>query len=241
LPYRRRASAPVWPLTSSAPAAPGPTPGHLKNVALHRPDALGPIVRQVQYTYYDGSTNNPYGSVGDLEKAIIEHKDGTALDTSYYRYYTDRISGSSSMHGLKYVFNAESFGRLVGAVGDPTTTNLSDSQVSAFADQYFEYDGNGRVTREDVQGDGASGASANPSVGTYTYTYTTPASASSDYNSWAVQTVEMLPDGNTNTVYTNPYGEVLLTDFQQGSGANAQHWDTYQQYEATPAQTVKLS
>jgi RHS repeat-associated protein len=204
------------------------TPGYLKNVALHRPDANGPIVRQVQYTYYDGLSNIGNGNQGDLELAVVEDGSGTALDTTYYRYYTDGNNGF--MHALKYVVNPESYGRLAAALGgfnaDPNTATTT--QMDTYADQYFEYGSYGRVTTEDVQGDGGASSGG---VGTYTYAYT-PSGNVPDYNSWAVQTVETLPDGNTNTVYSNAAGEVLLSDFQQGSGASARHWDTYQQYDS---------
>ena len=37
------------------------------------------------------------------------------------------------------------------------------------------------------------------------------------YNAWKFQTVETLPDGNTNTVYTNFAGQVMLTVFQDAA------------------------
>ena len=46
-------------------------------------------------------------------------------------------------------------------------------------------------------------------LGTFTYSYTTSTNTAG-YNSWAVKTIETLPDNNQNIIYTNAYGEVML-------------------------------
>ena len=65
-------------------------------------------------------------------------------------------------------------------------------------------------------------------LGTYTYSYTTSSNAAG-YNSWATKTVETLPDGNQNIVYTNAYGEVMLEVYQDASSGLS--WDTFYQYD----------
>jgi YD repeat-containing protein len=65
-------------------------------------------------------------------------------------------------------------------------------------------------------------------LGAYTYQYTTssnPAGA----NSWAVKTVEGLPDGNQNIYYTNAYGEVMLSVYHDTT--TNQSWPTFYQYD----------
>jgi hypothetical protein len=47
------------------------------------------------------------------------------------------------------------------------------------------------------------------------------------FNGWAMKTVETLPDTSTNTVYTNTYGEVMLT-VHQNVGDSTDHWEDLQ-------------
>src|SRR5207245_2898396 len=71
------------------------------------------VVRQVAYTYYDGV--EAHGNAGDLKLAVVEDASGNALDTKYYRYYVTESGGYQ--HALKYVFNPQSYPRLVAASG----------------------------------------------------------------------------------------------------------------------------
>jgi hypothetical protein len=51
-------------------------------------------VRQVTYTYYDGTSDN--GLAGDLESATVETWDGSAwqtIENYYYRYWTSLAGG----------------------------------------------------------------------------------------------------------------------------------------------------
>jgi hypothetical protein len=82
----------------------GVNAGLLSNVTLRRQVNGGSwtIVRQVAYTYYDGTTDT-HGNVNDLKLAVIEDSGGNALDTKYYRYYVNESTGYQ--HALKYVFN----------------------------------------------------------------------------------------------------------------------------------------
>jgi hypothetical protein len=45
-----------------------------------------------------------------------------------------------------------------------------------------------------------------------------------------MKTVETLPDGNTNTLYTNAAGQVMLLD--QHDATTGQDWDTFSEYDA---------
>jgi hypothetical protein len=202
----------------------GPNMGFLQQVTLNR--AGTGIVRQVQYSYYGGSWYNPEpnGNPGDLKTVKIMDADGHVLDTSYYRYYQPGEANGYT-GGLKYVFNAASYARLVASFGpDPTT--LTAAQVAPYADYFFQYDQQWRVIREDVHGAGPSTAEG---VGTFLYSYVKSANPEG-FNSWRVKTTETLPDLNENIVFTNGYGEPMLNVFHdQTSG---QEWDTFYKYDS---------
>jgi RHS repeat-associated protein len=205
----------------------GNNSGLLQSVTLRRQTNGGAwsTVRQVQYTYYNGTTS--YGNLGDLQLAQVKDGSGNVLDTDYYRYYTPLDAGTAGYSGgLKYVFGTESYARLVTALGSTPPTSATDAQVSAYADNYFQYDSSHRVTEEIAQGLGCSACSGG--LGTFTYTYTTSNNAAG-FNSWAAKTVETLPDGNQNIVYTNAYGEVMLNVYHDvTSGLN---WETFYKYD----------
>lgn len=198
--------------------------GLLANVTLRRKVDAGEwtTVRQVQYTYYNGTQN--YGNLGDLKTAIVEDGAANPLETSYYRYYTSGESGGYQ-HGLKFAFRADSYARLVAAVGDPTTA--TDSAVAPYANNFFAYDSQYRATEEIAQGAGCSACSGG--LGTFTYAYTT-SSNTPGYNSWTVRMVETLPDSNQNIVYTNAYGQVMLSVFHDTT--TDQSWGAFYQYDS---------
>src|SRR5207248_4288589 len=95
-----------------------------------------------------------------------------------------------------------------------------------YADNYFEYDTTGRVTKEVVQGEGCSTCSGG--LGTYTYSYSGSA-FTQGFNNWVYKTVETLPDGNQNLVYCNWSGEVMLKVYHDAT--TGQDWDTYYRYD----------
>ncbi|HEV3440514.1 MAG TPA: hypothetical protein VG122_24380 [Gemmata sp.] len=173
--------------------------GLLQSVILRRSTNGGTTwstVQQVQYAYYDGTTTN--GNAGDLETATIEDPSSNVLGTYYYRYYTPTTDGSIGYtHGLEYELTPRSYAQLAGTGVNPLTA--TNAQLSPYADMAYEYNSSQRVTQVVV---GGAGVSTTSGLGTYTYSYTTSLN-SPGYNSWAVETVETLPDGSTNTVFTN--------------------------------------
>jgi RHS repeat-associated protein len=204
-------------------AAGDPNAGRLASVVLRRRVNAGAwaTVREADYAYYDGV--EAHGNLGDLKTAVVRDAAGTALDTSYYRYYvTGEANGYA--HGLKYALHPHSYARLAAAVADPLAA--TDAQLALYADNYFEYDSTQRVTKEVAQGEGCSVCSAG--LGTYTFAYTVSGNAAS-VNKWKVKTVETLPDGNQNVVYTNAYGEVMLKVFKEVS--TGREWATFHQYD----------
>jgi hypothetical protein len=213
-----------------------PNAGLLSNVTLRTQVNGGAwtTVRQVQYSYYDG-TQTYGGNLGDLMTATVEDGSGNVLNTSYYRYYTqaDLNNGQAGyLDGLKYVFSPDSYDRLTSALGT-NVSSLTDAQVAPYADNYFQYDSSQRVTQEVAQGAGDSQTSGG--LGTYSFSYTTSTNTPG-YNSWQTKTVVTNPDGSTDTVYTNTYGQVMLDDHYDPS--SALHTDNFYAYNTNGQLTL---
>lgn len=204
-------------------ASPDPNAGLVSGVVLQRQvDGGGwTTSRQVEYAYYNGTED--HGNLGDLKTAIVKDGSGNPLDTSYYRYYTGESGGYA--HGMKYVFRPASYARLVGALGT-NLSSLTDAQVAPYADNYFAYDQHHRVTEEVAQGAGCSGCGGG--LGAFAFE-TLESGNPQGYNSWAVKTVETLPDDNQNIVYTNGFGQVMLKVFTDTH--TEQSWATFYQYD----------
>ena len=185
--------------------ADGEQAGRLQSVTLRRRVDGGewtPIGR-AEYEYYAAA--DECGSLGDLKRAktrawIADGWQDTAVH--YYRYWkAGQASGFT--HGLKFALGPESYARLA-AVADPLAAG--DGLLAQYADYYFEYDAQRRVTKEAVEG------------GTRTYTFEFTASDHADAdNHWKVKTVETRPDGTQAIVFTNYYGQVLLHELRAGT------------------------
>jgi hypothetical protein len=181
--------------------------------------------REAEYDYYVDTDN--YGNLGDLKTATIKDGAGTVLDTTYYRYYKPSES-NGYQHGLKHVFYPASYARLVEEQGSDVD-NLADTVVAPYADHYFEYDLFRRATKEIAQGAGCS--TCNGGQGSFTYSYTERSStAPDDINNWKIKTVETLPDGNQNIVFTNYRGQVLLQSYKDTTTND--EWISYFRYDA---------
>ncbi|MFL5241992.1 MAG: RHS repeat domain-containing protein [Gemmataceae bacterium] len=214
----------------------GANQNYLQNVTLRRKVNAGAwsTIRQTDYAYYDGV--QAYGNLHDLQTAKVKDAAGNILDTKYFRYY---LLGDANGYqsGLKYEFNPQSYARLAAAYANPLTA--TDAQVSPYADLSFQYDSSKRVSQEIVQGDGSSLAGSNVGLGTYSYSYTGgPGGGTTDYNAWATKTVETLPDGNQNSVYCNPFGEVMLKNYHDAVSGN--NWRTYYQYD-TAGRVIEIA
>jgi hypothetical protein len=206
--------------------ASGTNAGLIDSVTQRRKVGSGSwsTVRSVAYSFYDGTQT--YGLAGDLMLATVKDPSGTAIDTSYYRCYTSSGKGSTGyLHGLKYAFGPAAYARLTGAFGTGVDS-LTDSQVSGYADLYQEYDSSQRVTKRVAAGAGDSAATGG--LGTYTYAYSTNTTVGGT-NSWLYKTVETLPDSNTNTYYSNAFGEVMLKVYTDTT--TSQTWETFTKYD----------
>ena len=177
--------------------------------------------RSTAYAYYDGITGP--GLAGALKTAVVKDASGTTIDTNYYRYYT---SGTGTSGKMKYTFGAADYARLTAALGTGVDS-LTDAQVDDYADRYFQYDSSGRATSVTSAG---AGDSTGTGQGTATYGYTPNSAAGlADPNVWKNKAVETLPDGSTNTVYTNGSGQVMLRVFTDPA-SNVWRW--YTKYDA---------
>ncbi|MBL8812383.1 MAG: glycosyltransferase, partial [Planctomycetaceae bacterium] len=173
------------------------------------------VLRAV-YDYYGPASS--FGSEGDLERVRrqVPTSSGWAdLETDYYRYWLDG-DDHGFKHGLKFVVKPAAYVKLQAAGYDPLM--VSNAILSTFADHYFEYDEQDRVVLERIDG------------GSRTFTFSfTEGFESTDFNVWARKTIETLPNGNQNIVYTNRVGQFLIKELRSGS----QRWIDAWQYDAS--------
>jgi len=178
----------------------------------------GVNVQRSAYSYYSGGGGN--GSYGDLKSEVIQEWNGTAwvdIGTNYYRYWLGTEPGGAP-HGLKYVVGPEAYARMVAAKLTPETA--TDAQVAGYADFYYEYDASRRVTKEVVDAGDQ----------THEFSYAT-SSFGNDYNQWETRTVETLPNGGKNIVYSNYAGLTMLKVYQSPSGQD--NWYDYMKYDGS--------
>ena len=174
-------------------------------------------VRRVRFTYYQNGDTG--GGQDDLKSAIIEQYDvGTGswriVARKHYRYYlSGQANGFAS--GLKLVIGATAYQQMLDAGLNPETAPEAD--LKQFADFYYEYDSEKRVSLEQLEGGRRQ----------YTFAYTVNAAHDGGVNTWYTKTVETLPDGSQNRVYTNE-GYSLLAKILQEAGTARQWVDAYQ-------------
>ena len=176
----------------------------------------GTEIQRAYYEYYGASDAN--GSVNDLMRVTIQQYIGstwTDLNQTYYRYY---LAGDAHgfAHALKYLVGPVSYASMVGQGLDPVTA--TNTQVAAYADNYFEYDNSSKNATLEVTAGGTQ---------TFNLVYTDSGN-SPGYNNWDTKAVETLPNGSTNIIYTNYAGQVMLQVQQSGSD----EWLTCNQYDS---------
>ncbi|WP_245764674.1 RHS repeat-associated core domain-containing protein [Planctomicrobium piriforme] len=163
------------------------------------------VVRSV-YSYYGSGDSN--GSSGDLRTVTKqvwdeEEEDWADVSTQYYRYY---VGTGYTQHNLKFYVGPEAFVKLTAAAGDPFAA--SDSTVGMFADNYFEYDQNDRVSLERTYAGGMTITFAYDRNRRHTDTQGNP--TTTDPNIWIFKTTESLPDGSQRVCYANHAGQTML-------------------------------
>lgn len=203
--------------------------GQLASVTLRRKVDSGSWtnVRREAYTYYGSSETS--GNLGDLKTAILQLPSGSSSWTDHenyhYRYYKDSASGTGFKHGLKYVAGPEGYQRMTDASINPLT--VADGTLANYADYYFEFNSDQRVTKEVV----AAGTE------TYTFAYTMrTGTLTDDYNKWRRKVVMTQPDSNTVTVFTNHIGQVILHELKEVSTSKT--WLQYFEYDSQARGTL---
>jgi RHS repeat-associated protein len=208
---------------------PSTLPPQIEFVTLRRRVNSGSweSVVNAEYSYY--GDNEDFGSKDDLKLVTRKKWNGSSwelLDKSYYRYWKAGESASGFEHGLKFVVGPEAFVKL-SAAGDPFTA--SNATVAQYADNYFEYDSDHRVTKEMTEAGSR----------TFTFAYTTNPNydpqQEPDYNFWMRKTVETLPDGTQNIIFCNANGQTMLDIVKSGSS----EWVNFTRYDDAGRTTLK--
>jgi hypothetical protein len=195
----------------------GANAGRIRSMTFQRSTNPTAGIRRMVYTYYGSSEE--HGSAGDVKTATEQILAGTTWvdhETSYYRYYKAGQAGGFE-HGLKFALGPQAFERLKQdpQVADPFLA--TDAQVARYADNYFEYDAQQRVTMSVVRG----------GLFTYTFAYQT-SGHSDDYNHWKLKVTQTNPDGSQQITYNNFIGQTMLTDLVSGSD----HWLEFHQFDS---------
>jgi RHS repeat-associated protein/uncharacterized delta-60 repeat protein len=195
------------------------------------------------------------GPVGSLRSATIADAAGNTISSDYYVYYVGSVPGDegrdstapvtddSGMVGyngaMKFEFSGASYARLMASVSTGTSfDSLTDAQLAPYADLSLQYNSSHAVSQVKVQGQGCSVCGGG--IGTYSYTYADNgyyddysiySAAQPDFNAWKHETVETLPDGNENIVYSNYYEEPVLKVYEDTS--TGQQWRTAIRYDGS--------
>lgn len=155
----------------------------------------------------------------------------------WFRYYT-QTQGSGFKYGLKLMLQAQ--GVAAARTAGVNLDTASDAALGPYARYAFEYNDEGRVTKESVRGGTAE------HLFTWLTRSTDPGFAAA--NEWYRQCTETLPDGSKRIVYTSRAGRTLV-DITEEAGANPGRWIRFHQYDtksrrilsATPAAVASVS
>jgi RHS repeat-associated protein len=221
--------------------------GRLATVTVEAgPEAAPEERRRVRYDYYNGTGS--HGVAGDLRMVFHEEWDGSqwyAVRCEYYRYYTTawaNVDGQRGFqHSMKYAVGAAG----CVALGNPDHyDSLTNAQVLAASDYYFEYDNEQRVSLEKLEGGRR----------TYEFTYEptelSPAPGFTGFyngsttvlntNLWFTRTTETIRDATgsvvrKNIVYTNRMGKVIASTMQKTAAdgtPTGEEWHRFNLFDA---------
>ncbi len=219
----------------------GGASGRLQRVTLQRSVNGGSavVVRKAEYTYYASSGTN--GPANTLQWAKVMDASSNVLDVHYFRYNPALADGQLP---LRYALSPTGYGRALASLGSESSIDAaSDATLSQWARLYSEYDTQGRVSTQILQGHGANG-----SRGTYTYAYTDATHGQpAGFNTWKRKTVETLPDGNQNIVYSGGHGNgysggvagTIIRSFKEVATGN--EWKSYSRYDNDGRVILKAS
>ena len=166
---------------------------------------------EVDYAY--AATAGTGANVGDLVSATTlvgsaTPGSGAIIGVTQYIYYTPSDAAySADVDDLQYVIGPAAYVKMEAADLDPT----SPSDAVLYANAYYQYDAQNRVTSVTLAGAGSAAATSGTGQGTYTYSYDDlgpPTGSEDPYNTAVMKTTETRPNGTVNQVYTSYYGEV---------------------------------
>ncbi len=199
-------------------------------------------LQRAEYLYYESSED--YGSLNDL-KAVkrqvpsdMSSVDWEDVEISYYRYYKSGESNGFE-HGLKYVVGPQAYANLLteanyDPLNPPSSSSSSGSDpVPDYADHYYEYDDQRRVSFTIGQcgccDDCRTGASGN----TYTRTENALSGYADGYNAWKTKVETDLADGSKQIVFLNYLSQIMLVitqEEQASSSAELRQWFGFVKY-----------
>jgi RHS repeat-associated protein len=187
----------------------------------------GDNLRRAKYDYYDGTDG--FGSVGDLKRVTVQELvngqwSSTPISVSYYRYYKAGDAGGFA-HALKYVLSPLGYSRMLAAGITPEIS--TDAQLSGYAQHNFTYNSNSA----DQYYKSAVGEKVNGGGRVFGFNKNAPSGFANGYNNWKWKTVEELPDGNQNIVYTNYTGNPILKVFL--ATQSGEKWYDYFKYDSS--------
>jgi RHS repeat-associated protein len=171
----------------------------------------GPAFRTITLSYYLTTTTK--GPAGSLR--LVEVKDASlnVIESKYYRY--GAYNAGTGQIELKYVVEGPSFERLKQASPSLDVDQANDTQMDTYANYKFTYDATFRCTAQVVQGSGG-----------VTFTVTNnPLAPANNVNTWQRKSIEALPDGNQNIVYTNHLGQAVMKVRKEVS--SGKEWRTW--------------
>ncbi|MEW6747137.1 MAG: hypothetical protein AB1486_30750 [Planctomycetota bacterium] len=194
-------------------------------------------VGQVDLAFHDGSTS--HGSAGDLEfvkvTEYLTDSGVTLVKRKMYRYGVGAYDGETNPwhpHSLKYVYDFEGVrGYDWGTDSDIDDDDLraaSNSTLEPYAEAYFEYQSDHRLSK--VWLNGACACSGAPD-GTYELSYASNGSDDTGYDEdeWRTRTLVKRPDGSYLTQYFDEVYQPLsrvITD-QNPSNQSPKVWATF--------------
>ena len=195
----------------------GPNENRVEWVKLERKVNNGSWtpISQVLYGYYGPASVK--GSLGDLKLVTRQKWNGTAwetIDQSHYRYWLDGDQDGFK-HGLKYVVGPGAFQKMT--LDGYAPTDVDDTVIAQYADNYYEYDASRRAVKEITDG----------GTQTYTMAYAQATTSPNGFNEWYMKSTLTKPDTSEEIVFSNQYGETMLKIIKDGDD----EWYEYHRYD----------
>ena len=172
------------------------------------------------YGYYTSDSFG--GSTGDAESAVTTDASGNIISAELYIY--------SLGSGMADSIDTAGYEQLVATYGADELSSLDLFELAPYISEEIGYNSG----EDSGQVDNISALMGGTySTLVYDYSYSNNSTTSADQldpNIWAEETTETLPDSNENIVFTNAFGQTMLSVFYNTT--TDQEWDTYYRYNA---------